>query len=227
MDSHSLRYKLLVLMVLQNSLTVLVGRFAQTNADPANKFSTFSLILVCELCKLVISAFLEVRGNPTISLARAIDRDIISRPKDFFKMLVPAGLYFVQNNILYVALNNLTAPVFQVTYQCKLLTTALMSVVMMNRKYNPIQWVALTTLGFGVAIVVLGENKSSEGGGGEEEENVNMVKGLFAVGVACTSSAFAGVYFEKVSERSGAQRSGAERSVWKTKLTHSFARCRF
>ena len=164
MDSHSLRYKLLVLMVLQNSLTVLVGRFAQTNADPANKFSTFSLILVCELCKLVISAFLEVRGNPTISLARAIDRDIISRPKDFFKMLVPAGLYFVQNNILYVALNNLTAPVFQVTYQCKLLTTALMSVVMMNRKYNPIQWVALTTLGFGVAIVVLGENKSSEGG---------------------------------------------------------------
>eukprot|EP01052_Picozoa_sp_SAG31_P002859 SAG31_NODE_103_length_25164_cov_12.124317_27_plen_57_part_00 len=37
------------------------------------------------------------------------------------KLLVPAGLYFVQNNVLIYALSNLDAAVYQICYQSKLL----------------------------------------------------------------------------------------------------------
>ena len=88
---------------------------------------------------------------------------------------VPAGLYFFQNMILSIALKNLSAPVFQVTYQSKLVTTAIISVLLLNRQYQKIQWICLTLLGFGVAIVVLGE-KSPETS--EDEAGQSMFRRL-------------------------------------------------
>jgi UDP-sugar transporter A1/2/3 len=124
-------------------------------------------------------------------LLRSIKLNIIDTPFDTLKTLIPALLYLLQNSLLYIALSNLSAPLFQVTYQSKLLTTALVSVIMLDRRYTFIQWVCLTALGFGVAIVVLGEQSkgSSTTSSGLEQ---NMMKGLLAVLVACISSAFAG-----------------------------------
>jgi len=41
----------------------------------------------------------------------------------------------------------------QVTYQLKLLTTALCAVLMLNKKVSPLQWVALCILTVAVALV--------------------------------------------------------------------------
>jgi len=104
---------------------------------------------------------------------------------------------------LYVALSNLSAPLFQVCYQTKLLTTAVVSVVLLQRRYSFKQWVCLFLLGVGVAIVVLGE-KAAEAGASEEKKTLqNLGVGLIAVSISCLSSAFAGVYFEKVLKRPG------------------------
>jgi len=123
------------------------------------------------------------------------------KPLDFLRILIPALLYLVQNTLLYVALSNLSAPLFQVTYQGKLLTTALVSVVLLNRKYNFRQWICLSTLGLGVAVVVLGETSSKKNNEVEELNAQDMTVGLVAVTIACLSSALAGVYFEKVLKK--------------------------
>jgi len=74
--------KLLLLMVLQNSATVLVGRYCQTAASAEDKFSTVQLVLVCEIIKLIVSAILQSREEPSNSnLMLAIERDILNRPK--------------------------------------------------------------------------------------------------------------------------------------------------
>ena len=119
--------------------------------------------------------------------------------------MVPALLYLVQNSLLYIALSNLSAPLFQVTYQAKLVTTALVSVVMLKRTYSTQQWICLVILSMGVAIVVLGEDrkKSNTNDDGKPEQSLTL--GLTAVTIACLSSALAGVYFEKVLKRQDAQ----------------------
>jgi UDP-sugar transporter A1/2/3 len=121
----------------------------------------------------------------------------MDRPLDALKIAVPALLYLVQNTLLYVALSNLSAPLFQVTYQAKLVTTAVVSVLMLKSKYSPKQWFCLVVISMGVAIVVLGEKKDDTPQAADRPVQ-SLAVGLIAVTIACFCSAFAGVYFEKV-----------------------------
>jgi UDP-sugar transporter A1/2/3 len=156
----------------------------------------------------------------------SIQTNILDRPKDALKILVPALLYLVQNSLLYVALSNLTAPVFQVTYQTKLVTTAIVSVGMLNRKYTLQQWICLVTLSLGVAIVVLGESSTGSASSSSTQASAeapaqSLVVGLMAVSVACVSSALAGVYFEKVVKTVGSEKHKPV-SVWMRNIQLAF-----
>ena len=108
------------------------------------------------ISQFLLSCALEYNGTSG-QLYKSIKENIFDRPLDAIKIIIPSLLYLVQNSLLYVALSNLSAPLFQVTYQAKLLTTAVVSVIMLNRRYSFKQWICLTLLGVGVAIVVLGE----------------------------------------------------------------------
>ena len=78
------------------------------------------------------------------------------------KVAVPAFVYVVQNNLLYLAVGNLPAATFQVTYQIKLLTTAIFSVTMLGRRLTLRQWFALFVLFVGVAVVQMNNSDSVE-----------------------------------------------------------------
>jgi len=206
---------LLMLMVLQNSSTVLVGRY--TRSVPAeDRYEALNLVVVTEIGKLLVSCVLEHR---TMSLPSSIRTHILSNPLDFLIVLIPALLYLIQNTLLYVALSNLSAPLFQVMYQMKTLTTAIVSVLMLNRRYNVIQWFCLVGLGIGVAVVVTGENG---GNSAKTDASMNMVVGLTAVSVACFSSALAGVYFEKVLKRKEGSGDKPPVSLWMRNIQLAF-----
>ena len=204
-SSSSLRITLLMLMVLQNSATVLVGRLTRSRS-PDQLFEISSFIIACEASKLVLSCLFEFI-NSGGHLIRSIRQNIFNT-KESLLILVPTLLYLVQNSLLHVALSHLSAPVFQVTYQLKLVTTALASVLFLNRRYSPKQWVCLVSLGVGVATVVLGERvtvlKEAVAPGGaqvglEESSHIqSIVLGLAAVFTACISSALASVSLERM-----------------------------
>ena len=192
---------LLAMMVVQNSSTVLVGRYTRAGVPKEDLYQVNHLIFLCELAKFLLSCALEFHttgGN----LVASLNTHVFERPLDAMKILVPALLYLIQNTLLYVALSNLTAPLFQVTYQGKLVTTAIVSVLMLNRKYSPQQWVCLVGLSLGVAIVVLGEKKGDSNAAAAQVSQ-NLALGLTSVTIACLSSALAGVYFEKVLKKAG------------------------
>lgn len=106
-----------------------------------------------------------------------------------------AGIYTVQKRLLYVAISNLDAAVFQVTYQAKILTTALFSVILLKRKLGKVKIIGLLILTLGVAVVQL--DKVEENASKSSQEQHRWL-GVFAVLGACCTSGFGGVYFELV-----------------------------
>lgn len=200
------RILLLTLIVIQNSSVVLLGRYSRASMTKDKLYIVNHLIIVTEILKLILASIIEFKITGG-KLYQSIKLHVFKQPLDCLKIMIPSLLYLLQNSLLYVALSNLSAPIFQVTYQSKLLTTAIVSVIMLNRKYNLRQWVCLTFLGLGVAIVVLGESqndnsslvsKIAENSLIIEREKYKFLRGIIAVTIACFSSALAGVYFEMV-----------------------------
>lgn len=101
---------------------------------------------------------------------------LIAQPYDTAKVCIPSLIYTIQNNLLYVAVSNLQAATFmvrkqsksiikctfitQVTYQLKILTTALFSVCMLGKPLSRQQWLSLVLLFVGVSMVQLQEQTS-------------------------------------------------------------------
>lgn len=214
------KFKLILLtgMVIQNSAVVLVGRYTNGGVPEEDRYVINHLIVVTEVFKLLLSCVFE-HYTSNGQLWNSIQENIVDRPMDALKISIPALLYLLQNTLLYVALANLTAPMFQVTYQTKLVTTAIISVLMLNRKYSPQQWICLVTLSMGVAVVVL--DKKDKGDDDNDTGTQSMTKGLIAVSVACLSSGLAGVYFEKVIKTPAKEKTNSV-SVWMRNIQLAF-----
>ena len=106
----------------------------------------------------------------------------------------------IQNNLQYIAAENLDAATFQVTYQIKILTTAGFSVLLLHKTLSINKWASLFLLTVGVGIVQV----QGVGGGGMKASAhlMNPAAGFLAVLIGCCTSGLAGVYFEMVLKNS-------------------------
>lgn len=155
-------------------------------------------------------------------------KKVCGDPWDLIRLMIPAGLYTIQNNLAYFAMSNLDAATYQLLYQLKILTTALFSVVLLKKTLNLKQWISLCVLCMGVGLVQMssisspssieeeGEGDALEEGNVhidllEEETKKNSFLGFLAVLAACCSSGLAGVYFEMVLKN-------AKTSLWTRNL---------
>ncbi|KAL2258405.1 hypothetical protein VTK26DRAFT_8294 [Humicola hyalothermophila] len=219
----------LALLVLQNSALVMVmheSRSRTTEAEPRYLAST--AVLLVEVVKLLVSLVLAI-GDACLSPRPA--RALVHRcravfSQDGWKLVVPAALYTLQNSLVYVAISNLDPVTFQVTYQLKILTTVLFSMLLLGRSISLRQWLALVLLTLGVALVQVSGHLTSEnwrerltallhGGGGAATSDA--FRGLVAVVAAAITSGLTCVYFEKLVKDSL-----ASVSLWTRNVQLSF-----
>lgn len=118
--------------------------------------------------------------------------------RESIKVLVPASLYALQNNLAFYALNNLDPASYQVAYQLKILTTAMFSVLIMHKMMRRRQWFALFLLFVGVSLVQLPQGNDQNNNRPVSNDEKNRLLGLLAVVTCCLSSGFSGVYFERL-----------------------------
>ena len=82
--------------------------------------------------------------------------------QETLKLSIPAFVYVIQNNLGFFALSKLDPATYQVTYQVKLLTTAVVMRVMLGKVLNVTQWMGLFVLLFGVCLVEVEKLSISE-----------------------------------------------------------------
>lgn len=201
----------LALLVLQNAGLAIIMRYSLVFQDMDNKYMTSTAVLMAELMKLLIASvacFLFDAGGNWNKFASVVKNEG-GGLHDWGKLSVPSVLYTVQNSLQYTAMSMLSAPVFQVCYQMKIITTALFSVVLLNRHISGLQWGSVFSLAVGVALVQISQQDTSIAGGN------NSILGIVAVTVGCMTSGFAGVYFEMVLKSSRA-------SIWLRNIQLAF-----
>uniref|UniRef100_A0A669BQT9 Solute carrier family 35 member 2 n=1 Tax=Oreochromis niloticus TaxID=8128 RepID=A0A669BQT9_ORENI len=204
--NRRLKYISLAVLVVQNASLILSIRYVRTL--PGDRFFTTSAVVMAEVLKVLtclVIILLQKRLNVKEMVYFLIDV-IVVQYKDTLKLAVPSLIYTLQNNLQYVAISNLPAATFQVTYQLKILTTALFSVLMLRKSLSRVQWISLLLLFAGVAIVQVQQEGNKEASV-KDTSNQNYTVGLVAVVISCLSSGFAGVYFEKILK-------GSSASVW-------------
>ncbi|VDD86656.1 unnamed protein product [Enterobius vermicularis] len=214
----NLKWVSLVVLILQTTALVLVLRYSRTQKTEGPRYLSSTAVVTAEVVKLFTCIFvLAAQHNWNVAgFYTEIHNDIIVKSRETFKVGVPALLYVIQNNLLFYALSRLDAATYQVTYQLKILTTALFSVTLLSRKLNLLKWVSLLLLTGGVALVQLpGDQKKPSSGFGDSVVNSDRVLGFLAVLAACFSSGFAGVYFEKILK-------GTPVSLWMRNIQLAF-----
>lgn len=192
------KYVALAVLVLQNAALVLVMRSSQLSGSGA-AYLPSTAVLLGELIKLVASmGFLLVEQSYNLSSTIDLVASSVSGRtfrQDFPSLCVPALLYLIQNNFVYVAAYNLEPAPFQLLFQLKIFSTALLSVVILKRVLTVRHWRALLVLFVGVGLVQLSTMQTKAAGAGAQGD---PVKGLAAIAVAVLCSGLSGVWFERI-----------------------------
>uniref|UniRef100_A0A8C6N6E6 UDP-N-acetylglucosamine transporter n=1 Tax=Melopsittacus undulatus TaxID=13146 RepID=A0A8C6N6E6_MELUD len=205
--STNLKYLSLSILVFQTTSLVLTMRYSRTLKEEGPRYLSSTAVVIAELLKILACVLLVYKDSKCNlrTLNRVLHDEILNKPMETLKLAIPSGIYTLQNNLLYVALSNLDAATYQVTYQLKILTTALFSVSMLSKKLGVYQWLSLVILMTGVAFVQWPSD--SQAPAAKEHSAGSQFVGLMAVLIACFSSGFAGVYFEKILKET-------KQSVW-------------
>ncbi|XP_071511997.1 UDP-N-acetylglucosamine transporter-like [Diadema antillarum] len=213
--TFNLKYLSLGILILQTTSLVLTMRYSRTVQSGGHRYLSSTAVVLAEgmkICACVFLVFFQEGGRTIEGFLKVIKEEIIEKPVDSLKLAIPSGLYTLQNNLLFLALSHLDAATYQVTYQLKILTTAMFSVVMLGKELSRLKWVSLVLLMAGVALVQMpAESKPAE----KELSTSSEVIGLVAVLAACFSSGFAGVYFEKILK-------GTKQSIWLRNIQLAF-----
>lgn len=189
----------LVVLIIQNSTLVLMMHYSRMAQEPGQiLYIPSTAVFMAELIKIIACLSAIFYENGQSQFLPVLHRDLVSKPREVLKMVVPSGLYAIQNNLLYVALSNLEAATFQVTYQLKIFSTAIFSILLLGTTLTKSKWFALILLMVGVTLVQLPSSSSAESNEKNNSSHQNHTVGLLAVMASCVSSGFAGCYFEKI-----------------------------
>eukprot|EP00406_Dinophysis_acuminata_P001890 CAMPEP_0179214556 /NCGR_PEP_ID=MMETSP0797-20121207/2380_1 /TAXON_ID=47934 /ORGANISM="Dinophysis acuminata, Strain DAEP01" /LENGTH=358 /DNA_ID=CAMNT_0020920599 /DNA_START=39 /DNA_END=1115 /DNA_ORIENTATION=- len=189
----------LVLLVFQTVSVVFVMRLSRTRHTGGPRYLNTTAVFFTEVLKLLCSLLILCHEKGSIrSASSLVWRHCRRSPVETLKVSVPALLYTLQNNLL----------VYQVTYQLKILTTALLSVAVLGKRLGPAKWASLVLLTAGVALILLPRDGQGAGGAAAPATaEGNATVGIVAVLCACVTSGLASVYLEKIMKNNDA-------SIW-------------
>ncbi|XP_032788207.1 UDP-N-acetylglucosamine transporter isoform X1 [Daphnia magna] len=202
-SSSVIRYGLLLLLTMQNTATVLCLRASMINASTSrNKYVVSTLVLTMEVIKLLLILTILMTVQLKFSIRKTVQllyNEIVCRPLDTIPLALPSLLYVVQDNLIIYSLSCLDAATYQVTYQARILTTALFARGLLKQELPVKKWLSLFLLMLGVILTQLNFNEESgDFSFRSQREGSVYVFGLIAISCATLTSGFAGVYNEKL-----------------------------
>jgi solute carrier family 35 (UDP-sugar transporter), member A1/2/3 len=186
-DSADLRNKALAMgaLVLQTTGLTVTMRLSRLKKLP---YVTSTAVLLSEILKLAVSLILRWREERVDSIHPHNSLlGLFTARNDIAFISFTSGLYVLQNNLQYIAISALPAVVYQVFAQLKILSAAIFSYFLQQRRLTAVQYFALLLLTMGTVLVQISAHTM------KDAMNINMQIGIVAVALSCITSALGGV----------------------------------
>jgi len=205
----------LLMLVAQTVSVVFAMRLSRTTNVQGKRYLNTTAVFFSEVLKMACSFLFLCHEKGSLGSAASIVRLHFTRSsKETLKVCVPSLLYTVQNNLLFISLSNLSGAVYQVTYQLKILSTAILSVVILGKALGTVKWIALMALTAGVTLIQFPRGSTAAAEKASAHAG-NAAIGVVAVLCACMTSGLAGVYLEKILKQTDA-------SIWLRNIQLAF-----
>ena len=157
---------------------------ASKNPHGGFDYSVPSSTMLSEGLKLVISGVLLGASILRGQVGAVLNEDSLA---EFFSYMLPAAIYFVNNNCIFFILQAVDPTTFQLLSQMKTIFTGLLFRIFLKRRLTAVQYLALVTLACGTACSQLPSGKH----GYRDSQSANpLVGGLL--------SALGGIYNERL-----------------------------
>eukprot|EP00656_Telonema_subtile_P023488 TRINITY_DN2494_c0_g1_i2.p1 TRINITY_DN2494_c0_g1~~TRINITY_DN2494_c0_g1_i2.p1 ORF type:complete len:331 (-),score=84.15 TRINITY_DN2494_c0_g1_i2:162-1154(-) len=163
------------------SLLITASKSGSTGYD----YDPNSVVLMTEFTKALIAAALLMQArteNPALK---------ITVDSNCFKYAIPALLYAVHNNLVFLGLTYLDAPTYQLLNNIKIIGTGLLYRIFLKKPLRVIQWIGLATLMLGQMVATLQT-------GGATTRPEGFTTGVIVMFVLAAMSGCAGVYNESL-----------------------------
>jgi UDP-galactose transporter len=174
---------ILVATLLMTLQPVLV-KLSQVNGKA--EYSYISTTLLSESTKIAISIGMYYKNEgmkwPTIHYGELLTYSI------------PAIVYFINNNLVFVILEYIDSTSFQILSSMKTIFTGILFRAFLGRELNVVQWAAIVLLSCGTATSQLPDCTTYQ----INSHSNSTVIGLGLAVVTCLLSAFGGIYSEKL-----------------------------
>ncbi|KAH1173643.1 hypothetical protein KIL84_017482 [Mauremys mutica] len=186
-ENVSLLFKLYCLTVMTLVAATYTVALRYTRIAETELYFATTAVCITEVIKLFLSVGILAKETGSLGrLMTSLRENVLGSPKELLKLSVPSVVYAVQNNMAFLALSNLDAAVYQVTYQLKIPCTALCTVLMLNRSLSKLQWFSVFMLCGGVTLV---QWKPAQVTKVQVEQNPWLGFGAIAIAVLCSGFA--------------------------------------
>mmetsp|Transcript_11662 Transcript_11662/g.34723 ORF Transcript_11662/g.34723 Transcript_11662/m.34723 type:complete len:335 (+) Transcript_11662:173-1177(+) len=151
-----------------------------------NKWCVYFFSEAIKLCAALVWCVMY-RGDPAVSKHFKLDR------RDFLQYAVPGFVFFAQNNLGFLALQHMNSSAFQLLMNTRIVSVAAMSVCVLGKQMNALEWVSILLLMVGAMQYQLSGCDSD----GYKIDGAGLI--VMAIIVLC--AALGNVYTQKVMQR--------------------------
>ena len=139
---------LLPTLTIMTSMQSILIEFAKYNSNGIIPFHTPSAVFYTELIKFVVAGAVWLWQRPTLPYTGLEDFTLYQAALHS----IPAGMFVVQNNMMYYILKVAGASTFQMWSCSKIIISGLLARVLLKQLLTPIQWTALFLLAIGLSM---------------------------------------------------------------------------
>ena len=217
-------FVILTLLVIQNASTSLLARYSRGVLK--EKYLNTSVVISGEIIKLIVSIYMIRFHNTESSLNNNPSWNIFNKLFYLIKNIgyswIPALCYFIQNILVYVALQNLTSAVYACLQQLKIISAAIFSFIILGKRFHIRQWRALFLLCLGGILMEYHTFQlHSKGKLANDDSISNPYIGTIAIFSVVLLSGFTGVLIQKILQNKGIN-NDSQLSMWDRNFQLSF-----